>query len=213
MKITADYREKSSGLIDLLKNRGVVVELKSIPCGDYIIDDTITIERKTANDFLISIINGRLFRQLLNLKKFCTNPILLVEGNPYKTKHNFDKAAIKGALISTQVVWYVPTIFSHSVKDSRDILLMISRQIEICVDVVALRGGYRPKRLKFQQLYILQGLPQVGPTIAKRLLEHFKSVSKVMNASVQALTEVDGIGKVTAEKIREVLDTENKITI
>jgi len=79
LKITADYREKSSGLIDLLKNRGVVVELKSIPCGDYIIDDTITIERKTANDFLISIINGRLFRQLLNLKKFCTNPILLIE--------------------------------------------------------------------------------------------------------------------------------------
>jgi len=29
-----------------------------------------------------------------------------------------------------------------------------------------------------------------------------------MNASVKALTEVDGIGKVTAEKIREVLDTE-----
>jgi len=140
LKITADYREKSSGLIDLLKDRGVVVELKSIPCGDYIINDTITIERKTANDFLISIINGRLFRQLLNLKKFCANPILLVEGNPFKTTHNFDKAAIKGALISMQVVWYIPTIFSHSVKDSRDILLMISRQIETCVDVVSLRG-------------------------------------------------------------------------
>ena len=40
MKITADYREKSSGLVDLLKNRGVVVEVKSIPCGDYIINDT-----------------------------------------------------------------------------------------------------------------------------------------------------------------------------
>jgi ERCC4-type nuclease len=29
-----------------------------------------------------------------------------------------------------------------------------------------------------------------------------------MNASVQALTEVDGIGKIAAERIREVLDTE-----
>ncbi len=29
-----------------------------------------------------------------------------------------------------------------------------------------------------------------------------------MNASVQALTEVDGIGKISAERIREVLDTE-----
>lgn len=29
-----------------------------------------------------------------------------------------------------------------------------------------------------------------------------------MNAPVQALTEVDGIGKIAAEGIREVLDTE-----
>lgn len=208
VKITADCREKSSGLIDLLNDRGIVVELKSLPYGDYIIDDTITIERKTANDFLISIINGRLFKQLLNLKKFCTNPILLVEGNPYQTNHNFDNAAIKGALISTQVIWYIPVIYSRSKEDSRDILVMISRQIKSCVDVVPLRDGYRPKRLKSKQLYILQGLPQVGPTIAKRLLEHFKSVSRVMNASVQELTEVEGIGKITAEKIRAVLDSE-----
>jgi len=51
---------------------------------------------------------------------------------------------------------------------------MISRQIETCVDVVPLRGGYRPKRLKSKKLYILQGLPQVGPIIAKRLIKHFK---------------------------------------
>ena len=208
LKITADYREKTSGLIDLLKYRDVVVELKSIPYGDYIINDVITVERKTAKDFLISIIDGRLFKQLSNLKKYCKNPIILIEGNPYKTEHKFDRMAIKGALISAQTIWYVPVIFSRSKEDSRDILLMISRQIETCIDVVPLRGGYRPKRLKSKQLYILQGLPQVGPKLAKRLIKHFKSVSNVMHASVQALSEVDGIGKVTAEKIQEVLDAE-----
>jgi ERCC4-type nuclease len=54
----------------------------------------------------------------------------------------------------------------------------------------------------------LQGFPQVGPKIAKRIILHFKSVSKIMNASVMVLTEVDGIGKIAAERIREVLDTE-----
>ena len=115
--------------------------------------------------------------------------------------------AIRGALISALTIWYIPVIFSRSKEDTRDVLIMISRQIETCIDVVPLRGGYRPKRLKSKQLYILQDLPQVGPKLAKRLMKHFKSVSKVMHASVQALTEVDGIGKVTAEKIREVLDT------
>ena len=208
LKITADYREKTSGLIELLENRGVLLDTTKIPYGDYIINDVITVERKTAKDFLISIIDGRLFKQLSNLKKYCTNPILLIEGNPYKTDHKFDRMAIKGALISAQTIWYVPVIFSRSKEDSRDILLMISRQIETCIDVVPLRGGYRPKRLKSKQLYILQGLPQVGPKLAKRLIKHFKSVSNVMHASVQALSEVDGIGKVTAEKIQEVLDAE-----
>ena len=85
---------------------------------------------------------------------------------------------------------------------------MISRQLGTCIDVVPLRGGYRPKRIKSKQLFLLQGFPQVGPKLAKRLILHFKSVSKIMNASVQALTEVDGIGIISAQKIREVLDAE-----
>ncbi len=207
-KITVDYREVASGLTELLKNSGVLVEITKLPFGDYIINDTITVERKTAKDFLISIIDGRLFNQLSILKKFCNHPILLIEGNPYETDHNFDRMAIKGALISTQTIWYVPVIFSRTKRDSRDILLMISRQVGTCIDVVPLRGGYRPKRLKSKQLYLLQGFPQVGPKLANRLIIHFKSVSKVMNASVQALAEVDGIGKISAKKIREVLDAE-----
>ena len=212
MKITVDYREEASGLIDLLKKKDILIEVKKVPYGDYIINDSITIERKTANDFLISIIDGRLFRQLSNLKKYCSSPILLIEGNPYKTALNFDPMAIKGALISAQSIWYIPVVFSRSKEDTRDIFLMIGNQEETHVDVVPFRGGYRPKRLKSKQLYLLQGLPQVGPMLAKRLIEHFRSVSKIMNASIDELTEVDGIGRVSATKIREVLDTELKAT-
>ena len=208
MKITADYREKASGLIDLLKQEGIAVEVKKIPYGDYIINDSITIERKTARDFLVSIIDGRLFSQLSNLKKYCMSPILLIEGNPYKTDLNFDPTAIKGALISAQVTWYLPVIYSRSKEDTIDLFLMIGRQEETHGDVIPLRGGYRPKRLKSKQLYILQGLPKVGPTIAKRLLEHCHSVTRTMNASVEELMQVEGIGEVSAKGIRKVLDTE-----
>ena len=206
MKITVDYREKASGLIDLFIREGISVEIKKVPYGDYIISNSITIERKTAKDLLISIIDGRLFSQLSNLKKYCINPILLIEGNPYKTDLNFDNMAIKGALISAQAIWYVPVIYSRSKEDTKDIFMMIGRQDETYTDVIPLRGGYRPKKLKSKQLFILQGLPQVGPMLARRLIERFSSVSKVMNASIDELTEVEGIGKVSAEKIREVLD-------
>lgn len=208
LKIIVDYREKSSGLIDLLKNAGAFVEVKKVSYGDYIINETVTIERKTARDFLISIIDGRLFNQLSNLIKFCASPILLIESNPYNTDLKFNRKAIKGALISAEAIWHIPVIFSRSKEDSKDIFMLISKQIESYIDVVPLRGGYRPKRLKSKQLYLLQGLPQIGPMLAKRLLKHFKSVSNVVNASVQDLAEFGGIGKVSAEKIREVLDSE-----
>ena len=81
LKITVDYRETASGLTDLLKNSGVLVKIEKLSYGDYITNNTITVERKTAKDFLISIIDGRLFNQLSNLKKFCNHPILLIEGN------------------------------------------------------------------------------------------------------------------------------------
>ena len=206
VKISVDHREKASGLIDLLAKEEVRVEVKKLSHGDYIINDSITIERKTSRDFLLSIIDGRLFNQLSNLKKHCSNPIMLIEGNPYETDLGFDPGAIKGALLSTQVIWYIPIVYSRSKEDTRDILLMIGKQDETYTDVIPLRGGYRPKRLKSRQLFILQGLPKVGPTMAKKLLGQFGSVSNVMNATTEDLMKVEGIGKVTAEKIREILE-------
>ena len=148
MRMTVDYREKASGLIDLLKKEDISLNVKKIPYGDYIISNSITIERKTAKDLLISIIDGRLSSQLSNLKNNCSNPILLIEGNPYKTDFNFDRMAIKGALISAQVIWYIPIIYSRSKEDTKDIFIMIGKQDETYTDVLPLRGGYRPKRLK-----------------------------------------------------------------
>ena len=212
MKIIVDYREKASGIIDLLRCEDVQIEIRKVSYGDYVINDSITIERKTARDFLISIIDGRLFNQLSNLKRYCLNPILLIEGNPFKTGLAFDETAIRGALISTQTIWYVPIIYSRSKEETKDIILMIGGQQKACMDVVQLRGGYRPKRLKSRQLFILQGLPKVGPTVAKRLLDHFRSVTKAMNATVEDLMQVEGIGRISAEKIREVLDSEYRVT-
>jgi DNA excision repair protein ERCC-4 len=208
VKIRVDYREKASGIIELLREEEVTLEIGKVSYGDYIINDTITVERKTAIDFLISIIDSRLFNQLSNLKKNCVQPLLLLEGNPYETDLQFDPLAIKGALISTQAIWTIPIVSSESIQETKNIFLMIGRQAESCSDVVPLRGGYRPKRLKSRQLYILQGLPQVGPTVARRLLDHFGSVSKMMPAPIEELMRVEGIGKDSAKKIRDVLDAE-----
>ena len=203
-----DYRETASGIIELFSGEGVYLEVKKIPHGDYIINDTITVERKTARDFLVSIIDGRLFNQLSRLKNHSYCPVLLIEGNPFKTDLDFDPMAIRGALVSTQTMWYIPILFSKTKENTKDLLLMIAKQDEVITDVGQIRGGYRPKRLRTKQLYILQGLPGVGSLLAKRLMHHFGTVSKVMTAPVEELVKVEGIGNKAAEKIRTVLDSQ-----
>lgn len=53
------------------------------------------------------------------------------------------------------------------------------------------------------KLYVLQGLPGIGPALAQRLLARFGSVERVITADEAALMQVRGIGRTTAMRIRE----------
>ena len=208
MRAVVDFREKPSGIIDLMIARGIDVQVKQIAHGDFILDGVITVERKTAGDFIVSIIDSRLFRQVANLKKNCDHPVLLIEGNPFRTGLKMSRSAIRGALLNVQTVWNVPVIYSRSIEDSVELMQVMASQFKKMAAVMPLRAGYRPRRLNTRQLYVLQGFPGVGPNMAKRLLNHFGSVAAVLGASSEKLKGVKGVGRVTAETIREVLDAE-----
>ncbi|MFZ0611051.1 MAG: ERCC4 domain-containing protein [Desulfobacterales bacterium] len=207
MKAIVDYREQPSGIVELMTRADIDVQLGKVACGDFIIDGILTVERKTACDFIVSIIDGRLFRQMANLKKNCDHPVLLIEGNPFQTGLEMSRLAIRGALVNVQMVWNIPVVYSQSAEDSVELMQMMARQFEKMSSLMPVRAGYRPRRMKSRQLYVLQGFPGVGPHAAKRLLIHFGSVAAVLNASVEALKGAKGIGRVTAENIRKVLDT------
>jgi ERCC4-type nuclease len=64
------------------------------------------------------------------------------------------------------------------------------------------RHGYRPKNKRKRQLFILQGLPGIGPEMAGRLLDNFGSVEAAISAGSSELQSVDGIGKRVAERIK-----------
>jgi ERCC4-type nuclease len=51
--------------------------------------------------------------------------------------------------------------------------------------------------------YILTGLPSVGVERAKALLDVYHNVLNVAMADANALSRIEGIGKVTARKIYE----------
>ncbi|MDR4499674.1 MAG: helix-hairpin-helix domain-containing protein [Candidatus Scalindua sp.] len=207
VRIEVDYREKPSGILEVLYNRNdVIVEEKKLSFGDYLINGHIVVERKTTKDFIISIIDGRLFTQASKLKKFAEKPIIVIEGRDlYRTGYAMDPQAIKGAITSLSTVWYIPVILSRDVNGTADFLTMAGIQDIEYQSLYVKRLGRKPKRLKRLKLHILQGLPQIGPKTANRMLEHFGSIEKAITADESELAGVGGIGRKKASLIRKIV--------
>ena len=70
---------------------------------------------------------------------------------------------------------------------------------------MASRYDRKPKRLGSRKLYLLQGLPGIGPALASRLLLQFGSIERVVTANEDTLTEVRGVGRKKAARIRELV--------
>ena len=60
--------------------------------------------------------------------------------------------------------------------------------------------GHRQDRLS-----VLESLPGIGSTTAKRIIEHFGSIEALTKAETSELCEVSGIGPATADKIKKIL--------
>jgi ERCC4-type nuclease len=78
----------------------------------------------------------------------------------------------------------------------------VARQISAVVrDDGYARPGFRPKGWKKRSLYLLQGLPEVGPKRAAELLAAYGSVRAVFAADEARLASVSGLGPSIAEGI------------
>ena len=202
--IICDYREERCGIPQSLKQHEVDVEMDTLIAGDYIINDRIIVERKTKEDFVASLIGNRLFEQCYRLKQTSYSRLMLIEGNPYKTKVNISNEAIKGALLSVSLSWEIPIVFTHDTNDTVKTLISAGSQL-IKESRFTYRKGYKPKAIMKKRLYLLQDLPMVGPNIANKLLEQFGSIENVILASIDDLTEVEGVGMGKALKIKEFI--------
>lgn len=215
VKIIADYRERSSGIVRELAKKGLDVELQQLVIADFIIQSknidgdiiNIAIERKTVNDFLNSIIDKRLLAQLIEMKKFFSNCLLIIEGeeNIYKIR-NFHPNSIRGMLATLAVDFQVPMISTKNIRDTASFLEILANRLDKNRSMVNLMKKPKALTLKQQQEAMVMSLPGVGPQLAKNLLEKFGSVKKILSANEKQLQKVEKIGEKKAAQIRKVID-------
>ena len=205
--VFADSREGNSKVIRHLSQMEIDVKVRSMAVGDYQVSDEVAIERKTAKDFVDSIIDKRLFKQARELSEEFKKPLLILEGDDlYAGMVNAN--AIRGSIASIALDFGISIIPTRNAQDTAAMIKRIAiREQNGERTPVQIRTDKKPVSLLEQQLFIVESLPNIGPVNAKSLLEHFGTVAGVINASEKELQEVEGIGKKTAENIRKVVDS------
>jgi ERCC4-type nuclease len=205
LHIVVDDRERADGrvLAALAARDDAAVEVARLKVGDYRVERRVVVERKTAADFAASLIDGRLFPQAAALALAPERAVLILEGCGQDWRDTgVRREALQGALITIGVFFGVAVVHSDAPEETARLLVYLGRQARRAAQGGLPRPGYRPKGKRARQLFLLQGLPGVGPARAARLLERFGSVQAVVTASADDLATVDGIGEKTAAKMR-----------
>lgn len=199
--VLCDMRESRSGIIDRLRDMGAGVQVGELDCGDFVLSGSVVVERKTAVDFVSSIVDGRLFNQSAKLRLNFQRPVFLILGDLYATRSAITREAIDGAVSFLVAIEGVSVLY---VRDETAAAGLIYRMASHCQKGlgydVAFRRGKVPAG-SGEALFVIEGLPGVGPSTAIKLLNHFRSVEAVMQASMDDLKAIPGLGPKKAERI------------
>ena len=135
-------------------------------------------------------------------------PLLLIEGKPEDlySSRNIHKNAVVGALTTIALHYRLPVLFTRNAEETADFLYVTAKREQLNEGRdIRLRVGRKGLTLPEQQLFIMESLPLVGPSMARALLKKFGSIEKLVQASDGELQEVEKMGPKKAKAIRAVL--------
>ncbi len=205
--VIVDERERNSEIPELLVKRGVSIKFRQLPVADYLISDTIAIERKTLRDFVKSIYDGRLFDQCIRLKEAYEVPLIIIEGDLTELPLIVENLNVfRGAMISASLDYDIKIFYSLKKEETADIIALIAKKKKRTNYEYPLVKGKPPqlKDLRQWQLYIVQSLPGIGSKSSEKLLNNFKTIKNIFTASEKDLAKI--IGDAKAKKIFEIIN-------
>ena len=194
-KIIVDIREKNSLVASEIVKLGFEIEFQTLKVGDYLVNE-VAIERKTVSDFLGSMIDRRLLRQLEELQQY-KKRILVIEGiyekEIYPDNENnlngIHPNAIRGFLLSIILKYNVPIIYTKDSEDTAKFISVLAKKSENETSLnVSKKNLSKNERMQF----ILEGFPGIGPKTARKLLEKFKTIKNIINASEEEIKKIIG---------------------
>ena len=224
LHVIIDHREtKLKDLFDK-KKEFIEYESKQLDIADIVVSKDVAIERKEGFDFVSSIIDNRLFEQLLRLKETYPNPILILEGLNDEVFKNTGMrlSSIYGALSFISYKLAIAIIPTRNLEETAIVIERIAYREQVKDDMPLLsRRAPKEMTVEDRRAFIIEGLVDIGPKKAKVLIEKFKTPFNVIKAIKNTeiiytrtgnpkdikgpLKEINGIGWKFVHKNREIL--------
>jgi Fanconi anemia group M protein len=202
--IRIDDRETSSKVVEELSGMGAAIRLERLPQGDYAIGDRILVERKTARDFVDTLINRDLLGQSKALADAVPRPVMVIEGGDIYTQRDINPNALRGVLAALTIDMGISLLFTKDEQETARMLFVLAKREEGEHGERKFHPHKSFKSIKEEQEYIISAFPDIGMKNARLLLAHFGSLQAIVNAEITELAAIKGIGEKTAQKIYEI---------
>lgn len=169
------------------------------------------IQRKTLNDLVASVHDGRLQREVVQMQNLAIK-ILIVEGAVhwtldgflYGVSHGWSKAQYLGLLWSLQgkQVWITHTT---SLAETIEVVPLVirwaakSRHTSLSTRPGAVKWGESSQRE--WAIHLLQGFDGIGPELAGRIFDTFGCIPLQWTVGPEELQRIPGVGKTTVARL------------
>lgn len=225
VKLNIDNRESNTRIHSASQffKENYTIETGSYPVGDFIFDNKVCFEYKTANDIISSIIDGRVFRQVERMKQYPFSFVIVV-GNVAKTinERNENYWNRKNQVKQFTVRNYLGALARLQIE-SKVIHVDNNQQAWTIMDFIVkkllnnnpnIRGVDRPKATlsdpiaTFLSCIYINDSQRLGIKTAVMIREylHLESLKDLLDIEYEDLIKVKGVGVKTAKKIMEVLE-------
>jgi len=226
--LTIDSREKSvlCKLVEMYSDQLNLPHKKEwLEVGDYVVGN-VCFEAKSAQDYLQSILNKRLWNQLDNMDRTYEVNIVIIYGDMDNAIKTVGSRYAKDLPIeSRQTILtnrFLGGIGRIALDTDAKPLYVLNESIaaKIITSIAKMQPIERPavapaliKRIATDDLRVdvLTSIKGVSEKKAKNMLKTFGSIMEIGECKISEIAHLDGLGEVVAERVIDTLHSEEKV--
>ncbi len=211
--IVITARLKDNPVTRFLDELGTTIKFISLRRGEFVLAGRIGVKYVTRQAFIQGVKDRTVYRDIIELKREYSEPILVVEGDRGLEVAQ-DVTTLQSAQIYISALNRIPILTTRDEAETAQLLFMLTAQFGSNMDQTAntfstgeaVEPAAETKVEDVDPVHrIVQMLPNVDRALAESLLNHFGSLAGLFAAELKDLKKVEGLGPKRAKRIHDFL--------